>query len=813
MAGRGICRVDRKHDQGGQQSPYERRSVSATVANYGPWEGVVQPVSGLLSTLAVARARFGRKWLAGLSAALLVALLSIALFGAPAGSASVASGSLSVRLSGLPSAQQPVAVLRGPGGLRRSVPARGLTIAKARVGLYRLTLGSVRITRASGAIKRGAIATALDSTVSVRVLAGRRAVLQGSYTAIINPGVKVLSGGALSVTGAADDPSTVVLEGRIALTRGAILSLPPSTLLPRGLLSNVVAIAYAAGKTTVSVTPASVYEVAPNYQFDVPLAASQASAAGVTASCGGPSGISPYVRATGISISGGWNTVSVLGVHIDDGVRVAVHFTAEAGVDVTGAVGYGCSLSVSFSANGMAGPIPVTATIEGELSASAGAGGVLTAGGSVHVDAGAHTIGLPPALLWSPDVSFSNPHFTFSAQTFAQATAGIGLTVKAGIGNSDLADVTLNVGTSVDFNAQPGSCTWAAKFGQFSAEGQLLDWSISTPQTPALFTQSLWQDPCGSTGSVGTGGGTGGTGGNGGGTGGTGGTGGGTGGTGGGTTSSAWTGPLAVPTSGAVSCASATFCVAADYSGHATIFNGTSWSTPTRVATASGDASANPVSCVSSSFCVLVDFGGDAYIYNGTSWSTAATVFNNPTGDSAVSCVSRTFCVAVDNGAAATYDGSSWSAPVNIDAADDLYGVSCSSVTLCVAVDDSKQALTYNGSSWSAPTTIVTSPTPSVSCAGASFCAVVGDTNVVTFDGQAWSGPTDIGSLAFPSVSCTSQSFCIIVDGAGRVFAYNGSSWSAPTQFAGGPAQFWVSCPTESFCAAVRQGASFFYRP
>ena len=326
----------------------------------------------------------------------------------------------------------------------------------------------------------------------------------------------------------------------------------------------------------------------------------------------------------------------------------------------------------------------------------------------------------------------------------------------------------------------------------------------------ALNQPSPGVPPCSNSsgGTGGTGGGTGGTGG------GTGGTGGGTGGTGGGTTTGAWSGPLAVPTSGAVSCASATFCVATDSSGRATIFNGASWSTPTQVATTGGDASANPVSCVSTSFCVLVDFRGDAYIYDGASWGTATTVFDSPTGNSAVSCASSTFCVAVDNGAAATYNGSSWSAPVNIDGTNQLYGVSCSSATLCVAVDQSKQALAYNGNSWSSPTTIVTSPTPSVSCAGVSFCAVVGDTNAVTFNGETWSGPTNIGSLAFPSVSCASASFCIVADGAGKVFNYNGSSWSSPTQLVPfGTGQMWASCAPSSFCAVVVAGESYFYRP
>lgn len=436
------------------------------------------------------------RWVAGL----LVALTALTLLTVDASfaSAAVRPGSLTVRLVGLPSGQPSAAVLRGPGGLRRSVSLRGLTIAKARVGVYRLTMGSVRITRATGAVKRGALATALHGTVSVRVVAGRHASLEGDYSSIINPGLKALTGGVVSIAGPATDPSSVTVKGHVALTRGDVLSLPPNAMLPDGLLSNVLGVSYASGETKVSVAAASVYEVAPNFQFDAPLAEqSPATVADVQAGCGGPSGILPYVAIKDVSFSGGWDTVKVFGLHLTDGVQAAVHFTAGAGVNVTAGVGLSCTLSVSFSANGMAGPIPVTAGIEGDLDGSAGVGGVLTTGGSIHVDAGAHTIGVPPALVWLPDVSFSDPQFTFTATTFAQATAGIGLAIKAGVGNSDIASVTLNVGASLDFDAQPGACTWDAKFGQFSAEGTLLGWSISTPQTPALFTDPLWQSACG----------------------------------------------------------------------------------------------------------------------------------------------------------------------------------------------------------------------------------------------------------------------------------------------------------------------------
>lgn len=382
-----------------------------------------------------------------------------------------------------------MAVLKGPSGLRRSVPARGLTIAKAKPGLYRLTLAPTTIMRANGPIKRGAIATASNKTVSVHIVVGRHSLLRDSYTSIVNPGLKLLTLSAISVTGPAEDPSSIILKGHVALARGNVLSLPPSPMLPRGVLSNVTGVSYGPNTTSVSLTDASIYQVAPNFEFNVPLEVKEAptaKAASLGASCDPASGLSPYRHIKGVSFSGGWSTVDVFGVHITDGVRASVHFTTEAGLEVTAGAGLSCSISLSFSADGMAGPIPVTAGIEGDLDASAAVGGALQSGGSIEVNAGGHTIGVPPAMVLIPDVSFANPHFTMTTKQFAQATAGIGLTVKAGIGVGGVGSLTLNVGSGLNFSAQPGTCLWNVDFGQFSAEGELLDWHLSTPSTLSL---------------------------------------------------------------------------------------------------------------------------------------------------------------------------------------------------------------------------------------------------------------------------------------------------------------------------------------
>ena len=118
-----------------------------------------------------------------------------------------------------------------------------------------------------------------------------------------------------------------------------------------------------------------------------------------------------------------------------------------------------------------------------------GVGGKLKTGGSLRVDVGASTLGVPPALVWVPEAAFSNPRFTFKAESFAEARAGIGIGVKAGLGNDYVASATLKLGASTELSARPGGCSWDARFGQFSAGGKLLGWDIETPKTPGVLHQ------------------------------------------------------------------------------------------------------------------------------------------------------------------------------------------------------------------------------------------------------------------------------------------------------------------------------------
>ena len=134
-----------------------------------------------------------------------------------------------------------------------------------------------------------------------------------------------------------------------------------------------------------------------------------------------------------------------------------------------------------------------------------------------------------------------------------------------------------------------------------------------------------------------------------------------------------------------------------------------------------------------------------------------------------------------------TYNGSSWSAPTNIDGGNilGLVSVSCSSASFCVAVDFDGNAMTYNGSSWSVPVGIKSGGQflSSVSCPSESFCAAVDDAgNVVTYSGGSGSGyvPPQVVTGTPPPPSCAGG-VCAVAP------AFGPQSGGTPITITGGP--------------------------
>jgi len=109
-------------------------------------------------------------------------------------------------------------------------------------------------------------------------------------------------------------------------------------------------------------------------------------------------------------------------------------------------------------------------------------------------------------------------------------------------------------------------------------------------------------------------------------------------------------------------------------SGH---FSGTlgTWSAPTVI---DRTYTMNAVSCTSATQCMASDDVGDTVGYNGTTWSRFDSIDGNASLTD-VSCGSATYCKAIDlEGNVMTYDGSSWNKPTSLSSRH-ATAVSCAS--------------------------------------------------------------------------------------------------------------------------------------
>jgi hypothetical protein len=254
-----------------------------------------------------------------------------------------------------------------------------------------------------------------------------------------------------------------------------------------------------------------------------------------------------------------------------------------------------------------------------------------------------------------------------------------------------------------------------------------------------------------------------------------------------------------------VSCSSISFCLAADATGNAWTFDGTTWSPAGSVAI--GDESVTALSCVSPTFC-MAGVGAQESVFNGSTWSVPLLVASDDEIES-LSCPSDAFCMAVTrSGMAYTYTSSGWDSGYAFDTPYQAVSVSCASATFCAAVGVAGQAVIYSNGSWSAPSTLNNeTPMDAVSCvAGTSFCMALSDGSYFTTDGTSWT----LGAIPDPGVpsvlSCVSATYCMVTDGR-DFFVVNASATTWTTaQAPSGPLHgfpYSLSCPTASFCVAV----------
>lgn len=217
------------------------------------------------------------------------------------------------------------------------------------------------------------------------------------------------------------------------------------------------------------------------------------------------------------------------------------------------------------------------------------------------------------------------------------------------------------------------------------------------------------------------------------------------------------------------------------------------------------------VSCASATFCVAVGVTWVAHPRQGAPAYTPLVETYQPGGSGP--------------------KASPWTVdPVPNVGEGQLLGVSCVSTTFCVAVGfgPGPIVMTYNGSTWTAQA-LTRGPDEAVSCASAKYCAAVGEyygrTAVATFNGKKWTparsaspvgphGPQDM----LLAVSCPQPGDCFAVgegvtkSGMSSELAEVSTShgWVvAPAPGLAYPYLNNISCPAPSFCMTVGEAGWF----
>jgi hypothetical protein len=406
-----------------------------------------------------------------------------------------ARGKLRLRLVGLPRGERGSVLLLGPRHTRRHLSLGRARMLALPVGTYSLKVAKVALRRGDGTVRRGAVAEPVRKTLHAKVRSARTTKLQVTYGTILNPGTRSVTGHVVGVVGDPQNPTEVIVSGVGGLEPGQVLSAEPGPRLPHGLLAKVEKVSHVGGHLAVRLRPASIYEVAPNISFEIPLVASEGMELLKLADCKAAE-LVPSAELSDFSLNGSWTTAHVLFADVKTGATVELHYRVSAGVKVSAGEGLSCSLSLKeFGFQGMAGPIPVYGGIRPTASAELAAAASLGAKGSVEVTTGTKIGVLPPGA--SPIVRFSSPHFEFTATAFAGLKASIGLDAELGIGAEDAANIHADLGNSLDFTAAPGECDWELSLGKLSATGEIGKFKISTPETHALYHHSLWHAGCG----------------------------------------------------------------------------------------------------------------------------------------------------------------------------------------------------------------------------------------------------------------------------------------------------------------------------
>jgi hypothetical protein len=272
------------------------------------------------------------------------------------------------------------------------------------------------------------------------------------------------------------------------------------------------------------------------------------------------------------------------------------------------------------------------------------------------------------------------------------------------------------------------------------------------------------------------------------------------------------------------------------------------WSGPVRV-----DAGAlNAVSCPTAALCVAVDDAGHVLTSTDPAGGPRQWVSRDVDGRTditALSCPSASLCVATDAAGDVLTSTHAWSSHArwtvtHVDSAlaepsrygggpDLLEGVSCATVSLCVAVDSIGNAISSTrpaggASAWALvhadgnlePACTGTglacqAALTGIACPGVSLCAAIDFAGSLLQTGAptenvAWTSAPAAGSpTALWGLSCPAGNWCAAVDGEGRdLITWNPAAGLAVVGSRLPAPAFGIWCPSLTLCFASAEGAS-----
>lgn len=272
-------------------------------------------------------------------------------------------------------------------------------------------------------------------------------------------------------------------------------------------------------------------------------------------------------------------------------------------------------------------------------------------------------------------------------------------------------------------------------------------------------------------------------------------------------------GQLVDPTRGgfaALSCPTATSCIAITRDGRSMRWNGQRWQLGGRLPGRLHNIGLVQLSCPTASFCAGLDEFFAAFVYRHGRWSV---LDNGPSPHqlgqfASLSCTSPKLCIGTDlEGNYRTFNGNRWSAKADAPGGNaTTFLAACAPGGSCIGATDGGRVFGWTGSSWTRTGHVDVWPVWGLRCARGGFCVAVGPDGWATrAPGQRWRTRTplhDTHGGVVPAIACTSAKLCTAAS-ARFLWTIRPASVTRTRADLMPASEAMLSCGTGSLCAVV----------